>query len=72
MVKIQVTYFDPNGKYKPVASVIEVPNTYSFCKNKEYWVSRARQLIRYKRYWTEEDMQKFGYTEYKAKKLPSK
>lgn len=72
MVKIQVTYFDPNGKYKPVASVIEVPSTYSFCKNKEYWVSRARQLIRNKRYWTEEDMQKFGYTEYKAKKLPSK
>lgn len=72
MVKIQVTYFDPNGKYKPVASIIEVPSTYSFCKNKEYWVSRARQLIRNKRYWTEEDMQKFGYTEYKAKKLPSK
>lgn len=72
MVKIQVTYFDPNGRYKPVASVIEVPSTYAFCKNKEYWVSRARQLIRNKRYWTEEDMQKFGYTEYKAKKLPSK
>ena len=72
MVKIQVTYFDPSGKYKPVASVIEVPNTYSFYKQREYWVNRARTLIRNKRYWTEEDMKKFGYTEYKAKILPLK
>ncbi len=72
MVKIQVTYFDTTGKYKPVASVIEVPSTYSFIKRKEYWINRAKSMIKAKRYWTDDDMQKFGYTEYKAKILPLK
>lgn len=72
MVKIQVTYFDTTGKYKPVASVIEVPSTYSFYKKREYWVNRAKSMIKAKRYWTDDDMQKFGYTEYKAKILPLK
>jgi hypothetical protein len=72
MVKIQVTYFDTTGKYKPVASVIEVPSTYSFYKKREYWVNRAKSIIKAKRYWTDDDMEKFGYTEYKAKILPLK
>lgn len=72
MVKIQITYFDTTGKYKPVASVIEVPNTYSFYKKREYWVNRAKSIIKAKRYWTDDDMEKFGYTEYKAKILPLK
>jgi hypothetical protein len=72
MVKIQITYFDTTGKYKPVASVIEVPSTYSFYKKREYWVNRAKSIIKAKRYWTDDDMEKFGYTEYKAKILPLK
>ena len=72
MVKIQITYFDTTGKYKPVASVIEVPSTYSFYKKREYWVNRAKSIIKAKRYWTDDDMKKFGYTEYKAKILPLK
>jgi hypothetical protein len=72
MVKVQVTYFDTTGKYKPVASIIEVPSTYDFYKRKNYWLARAKTLIKNKRYWTEEDMQKFGYTEYKARFIPLK
>lgn len=72
MLKVQVTYFCTNGKYKPVASVIEVPSSYDFYKRKEYWLNRAKTLIKNKRYWTEEEMQNFGYTEYKAKILPLK
>lgn len=66
-MKIQVTYFCTNGKYKPVASIIEVPSARHFQQNREYWLSRARALIRAKRYWSETDMEKYGYTEWKAR-----
>lgn len=66
-MKIQVTYFDTNGRYKPVASIIEPPSSYHFTKNKEYWLQRARILIRAKRNWTEKEMEKFGYTDYKCR-----
>lgn len=71
MMKIQVTYFCTTGQYKPVATVIEVPSSYDFYKRKNYWLNRAKTLIKNKRYWTEDDMRKYGYTEVKAKFLPS-
>ena len=46
MVKVQVTYFDTTGKYKPVASIIEVPSTYDFYKRRNYWLARAKTLIK--------------------------
>jgi len=66
-MKIQVTYFCTNGKYKPVASIIEVPSARDFKLREDYWVSRARALIRAKHYWSEEDMKEFGYTKYKVR-----
>lgn len=71
MVKIQITYFCTTGQYKPVSTVIEVPSTYNFYKRKNYWYERAKLNIRAKRYWSNEDMEKFGYTEVKARILPS-
>lgn len=71
MVKVQVTYFCTNGKYKPISTVIDVPSTYSLFKNKEYWYNRAKTNIKAKRYWTDEDMKKYGYTEVKARVLSS-
>jgi hypothetical protein len=70
-IKIQVTYFCESGKYKPVATVIEVPSTYSFHKNKAYWIARAKKNIQAKRYWSDMDMLNFGYTEVKCRLMPS-
>lgn len=71
MIKVQVTYFCTNGKYKPISTVISVPSTFDLYKRKQYWYERAKRNIMAKRYWTNEDMEKYGYTEVNARILPS-
>jgi hypothetical protein len=71
MLKVQITYFCTNGKYKPVSTVVSVPSTYDLYKRKEYWYGRAKKNIMAKRYWTDKDMENFGYTEVNARILPS-
>ena len=66
-MKIQVTFFCDNGKYKPVVAVVNIPSSYDFYKRKKYWIARARKLVESKRYWSDEDMENFGYTITKAK-----
>ena len=66
MYKIQVTYFCTTNQYKPVAAIVQVPSLMTFKKNEQYWVNRAKLQIMAKRRWTSEDMEKFGYTEYKV------
>jgi len=61
-MKIQVTYFCETNKYMPISTTIEVPSSYHFIKNREYWRQRALLRILAKRYWTIDDLQKFGYT----------
>ena len=71
MLKVQITYFCTNGKYKPVSAVVNVPSTYDLYKRKQYWYDRAKAVIKSKRYWTDKDMENFGYTEVNARILPS-
>ncbi len=66
-MKIQVTFFCETNKYKPVSTIIEVPSSYHFVKNKAYWIGRAKTSIMAKRYWTSADMEKFGYTIHKER-----
>ena len=72
MIQVQITYFCTTGQYKPISTVVRVPSTYDLYKRKEYWYERAKKNIMAKRYWTNEDMEKFGYTEVKARILPLK
>lgn len=69
-MKIQVTFDCESGKYKPVSTLIEVPSTYAFYRKKEYWISRAKERIKAQRYWTDKDMEKFGYTSYRMRIAP--
>lgn len=64
---IQVTYFNEGNHYKPVSTTIEVPSTYSFYKMKAYYLHRAKQNICAARYWTFEDMEKYGYINFKVR-----
>lgn len=64
-MKIQVTYYCTSGKYKPISTIIEVPNSHQFVTKKSYWLNRAKQRIMAKRYWTEKEMTDFDYTEVK-------
>lgn len=66
-MKIQVTYFCTTNQFKPVSAIIEVPSGYDFHKRKNYWISRARAQIMAKRHWTDDDMEKFNYTEVKTR-----
>jgi hypothetical protein len=72
MIQVQITYFCTTGKYKPVSAVVRVPSTYDLYKRKEHWYGRAKAIIKAQRYWSDEDMEKFGYTEVKARILPSR
>lgn len=65
-MKLQVTFFCNNGKYKPVAAIVQPPSSYHYIKNKDYWIHRAKLIVKAKRHWTDEDMEKYGYTDHKV------
>lgn len=63
-MKIQFTLFCTNGKYRPIATIIDVP-TVEELENKEhfeYWKKRALNRIAAARYKTGADLMKSGYT----------
>ena len=66
-MKFHVSYFCDNGKYKPVSTIIEPKTSYDFYKRKNYWIERAKQRIMAQRYWSENDMKNFGYTDCKIR-----
>ena len=68
-MKIQVTFFCDTNKYKPIATVIEVPSFHNYMQRKAYWLERAKASIRAKRYWSAEEMESFGYTVHKERIL---
>ena len=66
-MKIQVTYYCTTGKYKPISTTVDVPNTHQFMLKKDYYIQRAKLRIMAKRYWSEKNMSNYGYTEYKTR-----
>ena len=57
---IQVTLFDKQNKHKPVSTLVEVESV-------KYFNTKAIQKICNKRYWTGQDLKKYGYTSVKVR-----
>lgn len=69
MIRIQFTLFDKEDRYKPVSTVIQVPNAKDFRENFRAYKIRAIQNICAKRYWDSSDLKEYGYTELKYRKV---
>ena len=65
-MKYQVTFFDKEGHYKPVATIIEANGRHEIALGK--WKIAAVRICT-KRGWTYKEMVKLGYTIWKCRKM---
>ena len=66
-MKIQVTFFHNEGKYKPVSTIIEVESMEQYEQHKAEQQKRALLNIAHYRYTTPNDLIKEGYTKVKVR-----
>ena len=66
-MKLQVTFFHNEGKYKPVSTVIEVESIEQYEQHKAQEQKRALINIAHYRYTTPQDLIKQGYTKVKVR-----
>ena len=71
-MKIQITMFHNEGKYRPIATTIEVPSMEDFKANQTAYVRKAITKIALQRYQTPKELVKKGYTKYKYRKYDKK
>ena len=65
-MKYQVTFFDKENKYKPVATIIEASGRVEIVQGK--WKIAAKQIC-IKRGWTFQEMTNLGYKMWKCRKF---
>lgn len=65
-MKYQVTFFDKEGHYKPVAAIIEAESRIEIAQGK--WKEAAKKIC-LKRGWTFQEMTKYGYKIWKCRKM---
>lgn len=62
MIQIQVTLFDKQGRYKPVASLVKVESEEAFKANREQIRTEGIIKICQKRGWGKRELANYGYT----------
>lgn len=67
-IKIQITIFHKEGKYRPIATTIEVSSMEDFKANQTVYVRKAITKIAQQRYQTPNELAQKGYTKYKYRK----
>ena len=67
MIKMQVTLFDKENKYKPISTLIEVKSIEEYNNNRQEYNKKAVQKIAAKRYLSISELKKQGYTHLKAR-----
>lgn len=70
-MKIQITMFHKENKYRPIATVIEVDSMADFKENQKEYVKKAISKIAQQRYRTPQDLYKTGYTIYRYRPYAS-
>jgi hypothetical protein len=65
-MKYQVTLFCNNGKYKPVASIVDVAKI-TTKEQKLAAIRKGTEKICIKRLWTSAELKKYGYTKAKIR-----
>ena len=64
-MKIQITLFHKDKKYKPIATTIDADSLEDFKQNQTEYVRKAITKIAIQRYQTPKDLTNAGYTLYK-------
>ena len=67
MIKMQITLFDRENKYKPISTLIEVDSIEEYNNNKKVYQQKAVQKIAAKRYLSIAELKNQGYTNLKAR-----
>ena len=67
MIKMQVTLFDKESKYKPISTLIEVESIEEYNNNKKEYQQKAVRKIAAKRYLSISELKKQGYTTLKVR-----
>lgn len=66
MKKLQITFFHNEGKYKPIARVVEVEDLQEYENNRVKYQEKAILSICHTMHITPKEFQKSGYTKVKA------
>ena len=67
MIKVQVTIFDENGKYRPMSIVFSVESREYLENHKQEILQRGLREIAIKRRLTPNELRKMGFTKGKAR-----
>lgn len=67
MIKMQVTLFDKENKYRPISTLIEVESVDEYNNNKQEYLHKAIGKIAAKRYLSIAELKKQGFTQVKAR-----
>jgi len=67
-MKYQVTLFCASGKYKPVASIIDVDHIETR-EQKLAAIRKGTEKICIKRLWSSAELKKYGYTKAKIRRV---
>ena len=61
-MQVQITLFDKNKMYRPLSTLIEVPNMEYIANNKKALINKAYQQIATKKYMLSSQLYDEGYT----------
>jgi hypothetical protein len=67
MIRLQVTLFDTNNKYKPISTTVEVESVEYYKQHQRQTRQRAIEKICAKRYTTPKQLAKDGYNQIKVR-----
>lgn len=67
MIRLQVTLFDTNNKYKPISTTVEVKSVEYYKQHQQQTRQRAIEKICAKRYTTPKQLAKDGYNQIKVR-----
>lgn len=67
MIRLQVTLFDTNNKYKPISTTIEVESVEYYKQHQQQTRQKAIEKICAKRYTTPKQLAKDGYNQIKVR-----
>lgn len=69
-MKIQVTLFDKNNKYRPVSALVPVTDVNEIKTNREDIKNRGIKAIMIKRGWTKKELIEYNYLTCKMRVYP--
>lgn len=67
MIRLQITLFDTNNKYKPISITVEVESVEYYKQHQQQTRQKAIEKICAKRYTTPKQLAKDGYNQIKVR-----